>query len=143
MKQFISRQQKIVVVCILQEDNKVLLLRGSQFADDENRISSTGYFDIPRFEIGFGEDPESMIKKRFSEYFNHLVVDVNVIDVNQDIEDEKSVQIFEVIYSVHCDKTMTDKHKRGAFFFADINTLNSYMLPHQHEYIAPYLRVSV
>lgn len=139
MKQFIDKKQKIVATCIFQKGTKVLLLRGSQLTDEMADTSDTGYFDVPRFEINFGDSPELMIKKYFSGYFNHEITSVKVADVRQNIFDERTVQIFEIIYKVQCDEVFIGHEQRGVFFFADVFELESYMLSDQYKYIIPYL----
>lgn len=139
MKQFIDKRQKIVATCILQKGSKVLLLRGNQLTDNNAGISDTGYFDVPRFEINFGDSPESVIKKYFESYFNHEIASVKVLDVHQNIFDEQAVQIFEIIYKVQCDEVFIEYEKQGVFFFADIFELETYMFSNQYDYIIPYL----
>lgn len=139
MKQFIDKKQKIVATCILQKGTKVLLLRGNQLTDEKADTADTGYFDVPRFEINFGDSPELMIKKYFSRYFNHEITSVKVADVRQNIIDERAEQIFEIIYYVQCDEVFTGYERQEVFFFADVFELESYMFSDQYEYIIPYL----
>ncbi len=139
MKQFREREQKIVATCILQKDNKVLLLRGSQLNDVQADIADTGYFDVPRFEINFGKNPEHLIKEQFIKYFGHSVVAFDVIDVQQNIFDENTTQIFEIIYILKCENLSLCSQQYGIFFFADVSELSAYMLTDQYEYIIKYL----
>ena len=139
MKQFIDKKQKIVATCILQKGYKVLLLRGSQLTDERANTSDTGYFVVPRFEINFGDSPELIIKKYFSSYFNHEITSVEVADVRQNIFNERTVQIFEIIYKVQCNDVFIGHAQQGVFFFADVTDLDLYMLSDQYKYIIPYL----
>lgn len=139
MKQFIDKKQKIVATCILQKGYKVLLLRASQLTDERANTSDTGYFDVPRFEINFGDSPELIIKKYFSRYFNHEITSVEVADVRQNILNERAVQIFEIIYKVQCNQVFIGHEQQGVFFFADVTDLELYMLSDQYKYIIPYL----
>jgi len=142
MKQFIDKKQKIVATCILQKGNKIFLLRGSQLTNATTGISDTGYFDVPRFEINFGDNPELVIKEYFNSYFDHFVTSIEVADVRENIIEEQTIQIFEIIYKIQCDKVLIEHKKQGVFFFADVLDLTTFMLSDQYEHIIPYLEES-
>jgi len=149
MKEFLPTVQKIVATSIFEVDGKVLLFRGTQVADDTYEIKESCYFDIPRFEVSFGESPEDVIRARFVEYFNQELLDVKVLDIQHYIVDDDSVQVFvvdddsvqvfEIIYKISCEKMPKCEDALGKFLFANIGELDLYMLEHQLENIRPYL----
>lgn len=118
----------------------MLLLRCNQGAEGFCEIIEVGYFDVPRFEIDFGSNPEEVIKDKFAKYFNQKVLGVKVIDVCQSVVQEDSIQVFEIVYAVQCDDALSTEESVGKFLFADISNLESYMLEHHHKFVTSYLR---
>ena len=140
MKRFVPTTQKIIATCILETQGKILLLRGSQASDDSCEIFGIGYFDVPRFEISFGSDPEEVIKDQFVKYFGQKVLGAKVVDVCQSVRKENSVQVFEIIYTIQCDDVVSTTGSTGRFLFADISDLKAYMLEPHCKFIATYLQ---
>ncbi len=141
MKDFIPTTQKIVATCILEKDNKVLLLRSNQLVDGLCELMDTSYFDIPRFKISFGKNPEEIIRERFIEYFEQEISSMHIEDIRSRMIENDSIQIFEIIYKIKCEDSMPFTEEVGKFFFADIDNLDEYMLTPQHEHICNYLHI--
>ncbi len=136
MKSFLNKSQKIIVSCILEKNEKILLFRKNQFFDDFLK-SNFGYFDIPHFLVDFGQDPKELIKRRFSEYFNYEVSDLDFVAVKQSLAFDNSIQIFEIIYKMKCSKFANEK--QGLFFFADKKELSSYIFLKRYQDIISFL----
>ena len=137
--QYENRQQKIVAACILKDAGKILLLRGSQMPSRNRAVADTGYFDVPRFEINFGESPEEVIKNEFNYYFGCDVDNLDVLGVSHHMGSGNAVQIFEIVYELSGQNLIADNQQGEKYFFADLSDLESYIPFEQHKYILNYL----
>ena len=142
MRAFLPQTQKIVATCILRQDGKVLLLRNSQLADDMTSLTDTGYFDLPRFVVGFGEDPSELIMRQFAAYFGRCVTDAVVRGVRQGLVAGDTVHEFEIVYQVICTHDPSDPlEKEGVYFFAETEHVHEYLLQDRYQALKGYLDV--
>jgi hypothetical protein len=138
MKPFLSKSQKIIVSCILQKDEKILLFRKNKFFDDFYGADAA-YFDIPHFLVDFGQDPKFIIKERFAECFGYDVMITGLVEIRQNITDETSLQLFEIVYKVKCNNITNKEERKDLFFFADKEELDSYVFLQRRKDISSYL----
>ncbi len=139
MREFIPTSQTIIATCILNMNDTVLLLRGSQVLGETREMINQGYFDIPRFKIKFGETPQEVITRQFKEYFKQDVCEIKVVDVHQQIINNDSEQVFEIVYNVQCDDFDCDSGVVGKFLFVHRSELESYMLENNLVFIQKYI----
>lgn len=138
MEPFLSKSQKIIVSCILEKDKKILLVRKNKLFDNLKSFGF-GYFDIPHFLVDFGEDPEFVIRKRLAEYFDYEAVSADIVAVKQNLSNENSAQVFEIVYKVKGDDFPDKEEKCDLFFFAGKEDLASYVFLQRCKDINSYL----
>ncbi len=117
----------------------MLLLRGRALAGDWSDVADTGYFDLPRFAVGFREDPTLLLTRRLLSHFGQRIDHISVLGVHQCMIDADTVQEFEIVYRVTGEGVTDDMEKEGVYFFADMNTVHEYMLQDRYQMIQRYL----
>lgn len=122
-----TRQQKIVISCIVNTDDHVLLLRGSQYLDPASR-DHTSYFNLPRFSLPLGADPEEVIMSELKDQFGQTIDELSVRDVRV-YHTEDGVQIVELIYATAT--TTAHGGQPGRFQFVHRNELERYVVPEE------------
>lgn len=124
-----QKQQKIVVSCIAHHDGRVLLLRGSQVADQASN-RGMGYFSVPRFTVRFGESPERVLRNAFLDYFEQELNDMAMVGTRERLTDMGSTHEIEIIYRAHVPKTTT---QTGKFLFVQKGDTAKYMFSDIYE----------
>jgi len=129
-----DREQKIAVSCLLKRGNEVLLLRSSQALNEAN-YTHPGYFNLPRFYLNFGEDPEELLRREFLDLFNQQIDELELLDVTQSRPDEYT-HLVNIIYGGQTD---TDTAAVGKYMFTKIDELENYAFPGELERIKRFL----
>ena len=123
------KQQKIVVSCIVENNGKILLLRGSQVADRASS-RSMGYFSIPRFTVTFGMEPEQVLRDAFLDYFDQTLEEMSMIGTTQRLTDMGQTQEVEIIYRANVPKVTG---RTGKFLFVQKSDADKYMFSRVYE----------
>ena len=130
-----NKEQKIVVGCIVTHTEYVLLLRGSEFLDRAS-AEATSYFSIPRFTLGFGEEPESYVRTQLARHFAQELDGLAVCSVTAKLTAD-GVHVLEVLYHAQV-PTMSDA-RPGRFCFVHRDELAGYMFPTELAYIQRFV----
>tara|TARA_B100000745_G_C20147269_1_gene393425 strand:- start:740 stop:1153 length:414 start_codon:yes stop_codon:yes gene_type:complete len=130
-----ARQQKIHVICLVEYDGQILLLRGSQYTDRASS-GSIGYFGLPRFTLRFGVDPVDLIMREFNEQFGQQIKSSTIMSVSERLTD-RHTQVVELVYRVLVEKPIVAK--TGCYLFSHVDDLEKYVLPHELERLRNWL----
>lgn len=126
-----QKQQRVVVSCLVEHDGQVLLLRGSQVSDEASR-HRMGYFNLPRFTVPFGADPDELLRTTFAEYFDQALEDVAVFDIVHRLADMGYTQEVEILYRA---KAPQVTERPGKYQFVAKEDLAQYMFAREYERI--------
>ena len=137
MQEFLQKTQKIKATCIVQHNGKVLLLRSDQVLDPEHRPRA-GYFGVPSFTVTFGADPEQMLEKTFIDYFGQSINGLIMVDVQQYLNTDQTVQVFEVVYTTRVTEFEVGDQSDN-YIFVDKDDLHAYMFPAERAHLEKYL----
>ena len=138
MKDYLTKSQKIKASCILHHNNKIFLLRSNQVTDVGHRPWG-GYFDIPSVTIPFGEDPKSTLKNTLIKCLGDVLDTMSVLDVRQYVSDNKTTQVFEVLFTAKTINAVHIEERLGIFMFVDKDELDLYMFPQERARLKKYL----
>lgn len=130
-----QRQQHIILTCVVEHNDRILLLRGSEYLDDASR-EHIGYFGLPRFTLTFGSDPEALIARELYEQFGQTAVDLSVLTVAERMVDD-ATQAVELVYRVSVERP--ERHQTRRFFFAPHSRLEHYLFPDELRALREYL----
>lgn len=118
-----QQKQKIVVSCIVEHNDQVLLLRGSQVTDKASS-RSMGYFSVPRFTVRFGQSPEQVLRDAFLDYFDQELKDMAMAGTKERLTDMGYTQEIEIIYRAQVPRVTA---KTGKFLFVQKKDTEKYM----------------
>lgn len=117
------KQQKIVVSCIAMHEGQILLVRGSQVADQASS-RSMGYFSVPRFTVHFGQSPERVLRDSFFDYFDQELIDIAMVGTKERLTDMGSTHEVEIVYRANVPKMTA---RTGKFLFVQKKDTAKYM----------------
>lgn len=120
-----KQKQQIYVTCLVQHDNRVLLVRNSQCLDYADHVSA-GYFGLPRFTLTLGSNPVALIKHELEKQFNQKVKKVSVLNIIESMVDSVT-QTVELIYRVEIKDAK--RAQVGHFCFVSTNQLSNFVFP--------------
>jgi ADP-ribose pyrophosphatase YjhB (NUDIX family) len=123
--------QHICVSCVVKNNGRVLVIRGSEYLDQSARDAS-GYFSLPRFTLRFGTNPEEIIEKELREQFNQEVDSMRVLAV-QEIMQDRYNQTVELAYEVTLKQDGGEYV--GRYAFVQPNELEQYVFPDEIAWI--------
>jgi len=127
------KKQTIIVTCLIEHNNKILLLRGSEYANDVCKAYA-GYFVLPRFTLPFGGNPAELISAELKEQFGQSVKNMKVLTITEHMTDQ-TTQIIELVYGISVNKA---RSRHGRFSFIGKDKLKDFLFPDEIKRIQTY-----
>lgn len=122
-------KQRIVVSCIVEHREHVLLLRGSQVRDEASSRHAA-YFNLPRFTVPFGAEPDVVMQTALAEYFDQPLRDIQLLNVLNHLTDMGYTHEVEILYRANAAERT---EKPGRYFFAAREEVSKYMIRREYE----------
>ncbi len=121
-----ERKQQIIVAGFLTRDNEVLVVRSNKML---NPICDTEYYDIPAWELPFGEKPETFISNIFRDVFGIETNTAKLINATSYMHNGNNYQNVLITYLLDTkERFCNDFEDCENIHFLNKNDIDSYIL---------------
>lgn len=126
MRNFLTKEQNIIVSGLLQYGKKILVVRSTCMI---TALNDTEYFNIPSWEVSFGDDPRSMVENSFAELLGvEEIENVYPVDTYSFMRESGAEHTVCIVYRVDVSKTICKNiGECESLHFVDIKDIDSYI----------------